>query len=126
MFKILETLVEADLIDFLKIFKSSSIESIDVNLYNGTHTGHTELPNGGHIEHRKVSLTVSAVDYLASALESVDYNQVQKCSVSLRERGYVTLDLISREASAGFSLKELPALLEFCKTKDIRKLTLYK
>jgi hypothetical protein len=126
MFKILETLVEADLIDFLRIFKSSSIESIDVGLYNGTHTGHTELPNGGHIEHRKVSLTVSAVDHLASALESVDYNQVQKCSVYLGDRQSITLDLISREATASFSLKELAALLEFCKNKEIRKLTLHK
>lgn len=122
MFTILPSLEEKVVDLFLHLFESEQIQSIELDLYNGTGTGYTELPNGGHIEHRRFSLVVKAVEHLQPALESVDYNQVQKCCVSFQEGGSyrsVTLDLLERKVVGAFPLHKIETLLRFCQENEI-------
>jgi hypothetical protein len=111
---------------FLALFPTETITSIYLNLYNGTGSGFTELPNGGHIEQNAMTLHVLRIQDLKPALDSITYNQIQKCSLSFKENNNATLNLLERSLSLSgiWPMEILSALIKFCKENEVRKLTM--
>ena len=124
------TIKESELDEFLQLFNLKTLRSISLNLYNGKGSGYTELPNGGHISHRKFEMEVPTVEAMKVGLEGVEHNQVQRCKLhferSKNRYTSITFDLLSREISVddALDLFDMQKMLDYCDKKDIYKLSI--
>lgn len=127
---IIPTVKESELDEFLQLFTMKTLSSISLVLYNGTGSGYTELPNGGHIAHRKFEMEVPTIEAMKIGLECVDHNQVQRCKLHFQKQKNryvsVTFDLLAREISVddAVDLFDMQKMLEYCRKKDIYKLSI--
>lgn len=127
MLKTLSPLTKDDMFEFLELFQKETISSVELKLYNGTGSGYTELPNGGHISHPHMKLFVRGVDYIQPGLDSVEHNQIQECRVQLYgSTESAQLDLISKKMrmTGNFPSGELETIVAFCRAKEIRECVL--
>jgi hypothetical protein len=97
-----------------------------LKLYNGTSSRITKLPNGGHIEQNNLSLTVMSIDDLKPALDSIIYNQIQKCNLSIKDNRKVELNLLERSLIlyGDWPIETLVSIVQFCKTNEVENFTI--
>ncbi len=127
MFKLIPSLDGEQMNMFLSLFDPDTICRLHLDLYNGTGSRITELPNGGHVEQNHLSLTVMSFKDLKPALDSIIYNQIQKCNVSFREDDRTAcLNLLERSLhlSGSWPMELLASMLKFCKDNELEKLSI--
>jgi len=127
MFKLIPSLNENQMNMFIGLFDPDTICRLHLDLYNGTGSRITELPNGGHVEQNQLSLTVMSFSDLKPALDSIIYNQIQKCSVSFREENRsACLNLLDRSLhlSGNWPMELIASMVKFCMENEVEKLSI--
>ena len=127
----IQSLKEDDLYEFLGLFNEDYIRSITLNLLNGTCKAEKDLPNGSTLTSDRVSLYSLSIEMLQKDLKKVDWNQIQKCEISLENpdaEEYTTVSLSLLHCEMDFhnhpNTIPIPKLLEFAAKKSLSKVTI--
>jgi hypothetical protein len=127
----IQTLKEDDLYEFLGLFNEDYIRSIILELYNGTCKAEKDLPNGSTLTTDRLSLYSLSIEMMQNDLKKVDWNQIQKCEISLENpdsEEYTTVTLSLLHCELDFhnhrSTIPIPKLLEFAEKKRLYKVTI--
>jgi hypothetical protein len=114
------------MIDFVKLFPASKISSLEFTMYNGTETRGKDLPGDVHFTNPNFTLHGKTLEAMLNALKSVDYNQMQKISITLKTDNYRSciIDALERAIYMGSpDIIDFSVIRKFCETADIEKLT---
>ncbi len=115
------------MIDFVMLFPASKISSLEFTMFNGTATRGKDLPGDVHFTNPNFTLHGKTLDAMLNALKLVDYNQIQKISITLTENEIYRscrIHALEREIYMGSpDIINFTVLCKFCETADIEKLT---
>ncbi len=111
---------------FVKLFDASKIYSIDLNLFNGTSSRVQEFSDlDVTVLRERFELRGKTLATVEKALTRVEYNQIQKVSVTLKEYISCSLDMLSREVMfRGLTTLPLATIQKFVKDYEIDKVTI--
>jgi hypothetical protein len=117
---------EKQMIEFVKLFPSSKISSLEFTMYNGTETRGKDLPGDVHFTNPNFTLHGNTLEAILNALKLVDYNQMQKICITLKETDNYRscmIDALERSIYMGSpNLIDFNVLRKFCEVSDIEKL----